>query len=82
MALGIPAVVTSVGGIPEVIDHGEQGLLVHPGNPGALADSIVSLLRDHSRRARLGEAARARATHFNIQGSVRRIEQVYEELLE
>lgn len=81
MALGIPAVVTNVGGNAEIIDHDEQGLLVRPADPGALADNVVSLLLDDSRRARLGRAARARAASFSIARSVRRIEQVYEELL-
>jgi glycosyltransferase involved in cell wall biosynthesis len=82
MALGTPAVVTNVGGNPEIIEHGEQGLLVRPGDPRALAENVVSLLLDDTRRARLGQAARERAASFSIAGSVRRIEQVYEELLQ
>lgn len=46
MALGVPVVATEVGGLPEVVLHGETGLLVPPANPAALARSIVWML-DH-----------------------------------
>ncbi|MBI2804618.1 MAG: glycosyltransferase [Planctomycetes bacterium] len=60
-AAGVPSVATSVGGIPEVIADGTTGLLVPAGDAGALARSIVELLRDDARRRTLGEAARASA---------------------
>jgi glycosyltransferase involved in cell wall biosynthesis len=81
MALGKPAVVTAVGGLPEVIDDEVSGLLVPPGAPGPLATDIVRLLRDPSLRERLGEAAQRRAAEFDIRRAVRRTEAVYEELL-
>jgi glycosyltransferase involved in cell wall biosynthesis len=81
MALGKPAVVTEVGGIPEVVQHMKQGLIVPPGNARALAEAIVTLLRDPSLRERLGEAARHRAADFDIRKAVRRMEEVYRELL-
>lgn len=81
MALGKPAVVTAVGGLPEVVVDGEHGLVVPPGNPSSLAEGILSLLRDAERRARLGDAARRRVADFDIRKAVRRIEEVYEEIL-
>jgi len=81
MALGKPAVVTNVGGLPEVLEHGKQGLVVPPADPTALAEAIVSLLNDSAVRNRLGEAASQRALDFDIRGAVSRMEQVYEELL-
>lgn len=81
MALGKPPVVTRVGGLPEVVDHGVSGLLVPSGDPDALAVEIVRLLRDAKLRADLGEAARRRATDFDIRRAVRRTEEVYGELL-
>lgn len=44
MAMRVPVVATRVGGIPELITHGETGLLVNPGNPDELAEAISSLL--------------------------------------
>jgi N-acetyl-alpha-D-glucosaminyl L-malate synthase BshA len=61
MFLGVPSVATAVGGIPEVTESGVTGLLVPFGDPDALARAVESLLRDPARRARLGEAAAARA---------------------
>lgn len=61
MASGRPAVVTPVGGIPEVIgDPPEAALTVHPGDTGELARALAHLLDDSGLRARLGAAARRR----------------------
>ena len=81
MALGIPCVVTDVGGIPEVVVDGEDGIIVPPKDTGALAHAIVSLLRDPERRTRMGLAARSRAAEFDIRETVRVSESVYKELL-
>jgi glycosyltransferase involved in cell wall biosynthesis len=51
---GKPVVATAVGGLPEVVIHGETGLLAPPRNEQALADAIVTLLRDPILRRRLG----------------------------
>lgn len=81
MALGCPPVVPAVGGLPEVVDDGVNGLLVPPAQPQALADAITAILRDGELRERLGGAAGRRARDFDIRTAVRRTEQVYEELL-
>lgn len=81
MALGRPAVVSRVGGLTEVVEHGKQGLVVNPGDPPALAEAIVTLLRDVGLRQQLGEAGRVRAATFDIRNAVRRHEEVYTELL-
>jgi glycosyltransferase involved in cell wall biosynthesis len=81
MALGKPVVVTRVGGSPEVVSDGVDGLLVPPRDPEALAQGILTVLRDVSLRQRLGASARRRAADFDIRHAVRRTEQVYGELL-
>jgi glycosyltransferase involved in cell wall biosynthesis len=82
MALGKPPVVTRVGGLPELVEHSRQGLLVPPADPSALAAGIVTVLRDDDLRTRLGQAARRRAADFDIRVAVRRMEAVYTTLLD
>jgi glycosyltransferase involved in cell wall biosynthesis len=60
MSLGKPAVVTAVGGIPEIVTHAETGLLVPPGDVDALERAITRLVRSPAEAARLGAAARRR----------------------
>lgn len=61
MASGVPSVVTRVGGNPELVRDGEDGLLVPRGDDEAAAQALVRLLTDHGLRARLGASARQRA---------------------
>jgi glycosyltransferase involved in cell wall biosynthesis len=81
MALGKAVVVTKAGGLPEVVNDGRDGLLVETDDVGALADGLITLLHDDALRGRLGRAARRRAGDFDIRQTVRRTEEVYEELL-
>lgn len=60
MSLCKPAVVTSVGGIPEMVEHDSTGLVVPPGNVEALSNSLLKLLRDPQAARRLGAAAQRR----------------------
>ncbi len=60
MALGIPCVSTFVAGIPELIRDGVEGLLVPAGNAQALAEALLILSREESRRVSMGKAARQR----------------------
>jgi len=66
MTSAVPVIATPVGGNPEVVVHGETGLLV-PGNAAALSQAILELSRDPVRRRSLGDAARWRVIrHFSI----------------
>jgi len=81
MALGIPAVATAVGGVPEVVADGEDVLLVPPDDPVALAATLISLLGDPARRRAVGEAAARTAERFSLREMVHRTEAVYESVL-
>jgi len=59
MASGLPCIATSVGGIPEWIENGKNGILIPPRSPEAVADAILQLSKDPDFRSRLGAAARA-----------------------
>jgi glycosyltransferase involved in cell wall biosynthesis len=58
MAAGVPVVSTRISGIPELIDHGQNGLLVEPGDPVALADAATGVLLDQQMAGRLAKAGR------------------------
>jgi glycosyltransferase involved in cell wall biosynthesis len=58
MARGLPVIATPVGGLPELIEDGVNGLLVPPSDPQALTRAILRLADDRERREALGRAAR------------------------
>ncbi len=58
MSFGLPCVVTDVPGAAEVIGNGKNGFIVKPGDPGALATALISLIKDDSLRKKMGEAAK------------------------
>jgi glycosyltransferase involved in cell wall biosynthesis len=60
MACGTPVVATTVGGLPELIDHGGSGLLVPPDDPEALTTALCTLLDDPALRDEMGRNARQR----------------------
>jgi glycosyltransferase involved in cell wall biosynthesis len=80
LALGLPVVATDVGGIPELIEPGREGLLVPPGRPGELATALVTVLTDAERRRQMTEAAARRGAALSIEAAVRRTQAVYYEL--
>lgn len=57
-AAAVPVVATAVGGTPEIIENGVSGNLVPPGDPGALAHSIVKILADEAGRREMGSLGR------------------------
>lgn len=78
MSFGLPVVVSRVGGVPEVVTDGVEGLLVPPSDSAALAAAIRSLLDDTALRNRQGDAARTRALRdFAIGTMVDRYERLY-----
>lgn len=81
MASGVPVVATHVGGVDELVEHGETGLLTPPGATGALARAIEDLLRDPARRAAMAAAARRRArAEFDLDAMIRTYEALYLDL--
>lgn len=66
----VPAVATRCGGIPDAVEEGVTGELVPPGDPAAMADTIVRLLRQPERLAAMGEAGERRAREVFNWGAV------------
>lgn len=82
MAAEVPVVATWVGGTAEIINHDHDGLLVPPGDPHALAQGMLRLLRDDQLRREMGRRARASArSKFDIRRRVREVERAYDDIL-
>jgi len=80
MAAGRPLVASAVGGLPDLVVDGTTGILVPPGDVSALRASIVELLTEPERCARMGRAARQRALGYSASTLVPQIERVYEDV--
>lgn len=81
MAAGRPVVATRVGGVPDLIEHGEHGLLVEPDDPAAVTAALAELLEAPERAAEMGRRGRERqAREFDLDVMSRTIEKLYERL--
>lgn len=82
MALEIPVVVTDIAGPSEVSLDGVTGFTVPPANPLRLAEAVERLVDDSDLAERMGRMGRKRISqHFTLQGTVQKIEAVYNELM-
>jgi glycosyltransferase involved in cell wall biosynthesis len=78
MSHALPVVTTPVGGIPQVVKHDENGVLVAPADVADLTRALASLLTDPGARERLGRAARATIEQrFSIAASIERLSEIY-----
>jgi len=78
MAIGIPSVATDVGGIPELLKHGECGFLASVGDASELSRHVITLLSDSRLREQYSTACRQRiAKHFSFSRRVRLMEEYY-----
>jgi len=81
MAMGLPVVAFDRGGPAETITSGKDGVLVRPGDAGAMGDAIADLLTDRAQARRVGEAARALvAARYSAKASAQALVDVYEEV--
>lgn len=82
MAQGVPAVVSSAGGLPELVEDGVCGRVVEPGDAAALADALLQLARDPELLRRMGEKSREQIEKkFSLQRMISETRGLYERLL-
>ena len=82
MAVGLPVVATGVGGTLDLIADGDNGLLVAPEDPGALARGLLRLLDEPGRRRAMGEAARrAVLDSHRVETRVERLVELYRSVI-
>jgi glycosyltransferase involved in cell wall biosynthesis len=82
MASSKPVVATDVGGNPEIVVHGETGLLVPPADGDALARAILSILENREVASRFGRAGRKRIeAKFSLDVMLRNYEGLFEQVI-
>ena len=82
MALGKPAVVTAIGGIPDAVEHEKTGLVVKPQDPEAIADALLRLLKNPDEAQRFGAAAQARyEARYRPESMARALEDCFRSVL-
>jgi glycosyltransferase involved in cell wall biosynthesis len=80
-AYGQPVIGCQAGGVPDVIDDGQDGLLVPYGDPAALASAIGSLLADPDRRQAMGHRGRTKVeAHYTWDRIYQGLRSIYQEL--
>lgn len=77
MASGLPIVVSRVRGLGEIVEDGQNGFLIEPRNPEAIAQKVLLLLQDEGLRQRIGERNRQKAKQYSWQEIVAKLEEIY-----
>lgn len=80
-ACGVPPIGTRVGGIPDVIQHEENGLLIEPKNSEEIAKAIIRLLRDKELTNRLAEKGHKTSRRFEWERIINEIDRIYKRLI-
>ncbi len=78
MAAGLPIVASRVGGIPEAVRDGIDGLLVEPGSPSELADRMIRILEDRKLALKLAKNAKYAAKRYKADDIVERYINLFE----
>ena len=81
MALGRPVVAAATGGIVDLVDDGETGILVAPGDPIALCTALAAVVNERDVAAAMGRKALNRARLFSASAVVGRVEALYERVM-
>jgi L-malate glycosyltransferase len=82
MACGVPVVASNIGGIPEVVEHGESGFVAELGDTKRMAKYVVDLLINEKKNKVFAQKAQLRAKElFEAKAIVKQYEDLYIELL-
>ena len=80
MAAGLPSIATPVGGIPDVMSHGVEGLLVEPARVAGLSTALAQYINDDAERLAAGRRAHERARAFDVHVYARRLADIYQHI--
>lgn len=76
-----PVIASNIGGIPELIEHGYNGILFEPGSVVELKDALENLIENPSELKRLGEGAFESAKKYDINANIIKLQELYEQLI-
>lgn len=81
-SFGLPVIATRVGGIPEVVEHNQTGLLIPPGDVEALTTAMITLAKNKSIRVKMGQAGREMVrSKYNFSDNIDQMRQLYQDIL-
>jgi glycosyltransferase involved in cell wall biosynthesis len=80
MAAGLPAIVTPVGGIPDVLRHGVEGLMVEPSRVAELSAAMTRMVSHDGERIAAGRRAHERARSFDVHAYARSLAELYQRI--
>jgi glycosyltransferase involved in cell wall biosynthesis len=80
MSAGLPVIVTPVGGIPDAVTPGAEGIFVQPGRVDQITAAMTRMLSDETERLAYGRRAHARARQFDVQTYARRLADLYQRI--
>jgi glycosyltransferase involved in cell wall biosynthesis len=78
MAMGKPLIASDVGGIPDLVVQGENGLLVPPADSKALAQAVLDLYENPDKRRRMGEAGKRISAAYGVEAMLQKIDELYQ----
>ncbi|WP_158651608.1 glycosyltransferase [Mesobacillus jeotgali] len=78
MSVGLPVIGTRVGGVPDVLIHGEEGLTVPPMNAEELANAMIDLALNHETRSNMSLKARKKALEFDVRKMADKYGDIYQ----
>lgn len=82
MSCGKPVIASNVGGIPEIVDNGHNGILVEPGDYFSLKEALIRMIEDEKLRINLGSTARRKAVeNFTIERTYKELKDFYARLM-
>ena len=81
MAAGKPLIASNVGGIPDLVEDGCNGLLVPPGDSGGLADAIMRLIRNPDEAKKMGLRGKGMCERYGVDAMIGKLDMLYSELL-
>ena len=81
MAAGKPVIASSVGGIPDLVKNGENGFLVEPADPLALAEAVKLLIGSPELRMKMGAAGREMSEKYSVAAMIEKLDKLYEQVI-